>query len=44
VDNLASQGVVNTADAAKLLWIPPLDWYLDNEQAITERVDTIFGA
>jgi putative spermidine/putrescine transport system substrate-binding protein len=44
VDNLASQGVVNTADAAKQLWIPPLDWYLDNEQAITERVDTIFAA
>jgi putative spermidine/putrescine transport system substrate-binding protein len=44
VDNLASKGVVNTADAAKQLWIPPLDWYLDNEQAITERVDKIFGA
>ena len=43
-DNLASKGVVNTADAANQLWIPPLDWYLDNEQAITERVDKIFGA
>ena len=44
VDNLASKGVVNTADAANKLWIPPWDWYLDNEQAITERVDKIFGA
>jgi putative spermidine/putrescine transport system substrate-binding protein len=44
VDNLASKGVVNTADAASQLWVPPLDWYLDNEQAITEKVDSIFGA
>jgi putative spermidine/putrescine transport system substrate-binding protein len=44
VDNLANKGVVNSADAAKQLWIPPLDWYLDNEQAITERVNEIFGA
>ena len=44
VDNLANKGVVNSADAAKQLWIPPLDWYLDNEQAITEQVDKIFGA
>ena len=44
MDNLATKGVVNSADAANQLWIPPLDWYLDNEQAITERVDKIFGA
>jgi putative spermidine/putrescine transport system substrate-binding protein len=44
VDNMANKGVVNTADAAKQLWIPPLDWYLDHEQEITETVDKIFSA
>jgi hypothetical protein len=44
VDNLASKGVVNSADAASQLWVPPLDWYLDHEQEITESVDKIFGA
>jgi putative spermidine/putrescine transport system substrate-binding protein len=43
-ENLASKGVVNTEDAARQLWIPPWDWYLDHEQEITERVNTIFGA
>jgi putative spermidine/putrescine transport system substrate-binding protein len=44
VDNMANKGVVNTADAAKQLWIPPLDWYLDHEMEITETVDRIFSA
>ena len=44
VENMASKGVVNTADAAKQLWIPPLDWYLDHEMEITETVDKIFSA
>ncbi len=42
-DNLASKGVQNTEDAATKLWIPPWDWYLDNEQTIVERVNQIFG-
>ena len=44
VENLASKGVVNTPEAAKLLWTPPWVWYLDHEQEISERVDKIFGA
>jgi putative spermidine/putrescine transport system substrate-binding protein len=44
VDNLASKGVVNTPEAAKLLWTPPWDWFVDHQDEINERVDKIFGA
>lgn len=41
-ENLAEKGVVNTADAAEQLWIPPWDWYLEHEEEIVERVNRIF--
>jgi putative spermidine/putrescine transport system substrate-binding protein len=42
-DNLAQIGVENTEDGAERLWIPPWDWYLDHEQEIVERTNSIFG-
>ncbi len=43
-ENLASKGVANTEDAMSKLWIPPWDWYLDNQDEIDERVNEIIGA
>jgi putative spermidine/putrescine transport system substrate-binding protein len=42
-ENLASKGVENVADAMDKLWIPDWDWYVDNEQEISESVNEIFG-
>jgi putative spermidine/putrescine transport system substrate-binding protein len=42
-ENLAAKGVVNEADAMDKLWIPDWNWYVDNEQEITEAVNEIFG-
>jgi putative spermidine/putrescine transport system substrate-binding protein len=42
-ENLASKGVVNTADAFGQLWIPPWDWYNENFDDISERVNEVFG-
>lgn len=40
---LAKRGLKNTSEATSGLWIPPWNWYLDNEQKITAQVDQIFG-
>ena len=41
--NLASKGVVNSADATKGLVTMDWNWYLDNEDDIVETVNGIFA-
>lgn len=40
--NLAAKGVVNTAEVAERLWMPPWDWFVENEAEISERVSRIY--
>ncbi len=42
-DNLKAKGVVNTASAAENLWMPPWDWFVENEGEISERVNRIYA-
>ena len=42
-ENLASRGITNDAAGVEGLWTPDWEWYLENEEAIVETVNTIFG-
>jgi len=42
-ERLSSKGVTNTADALAGLWSPDWNWFLDNEDTITETVNEIFA-
>lgn len=42
-ERLTNKGVTNTAAALDGLWIPDWNWYLDNEDEITETVNEIFA-
>lgn len=42
-ERLTSKGITNTADALEGLWIPDWNWFLDNEDEITETVNEIFA-
>ena len=41
--NLAAKGVVNAASALDGLWIPDWNWYIDNDDDITETVNEILA-
>ena len=42
-DNLAAKGVVNSAEALEGLWVPDWNWYIDNDDDITETVNEILA-
>lgn len=42
-DNVAAKGVTNTENALEGLWIPDWNWYIDNDDDITETVNEIFA-
>jgi putative spermidine/putrescine transport system substrate-binding protein len=41
---LRSKGINNTAEAATSKWIPPWDYWVENQQEITERVNRIYSS
>mgnify|MGYP006269220923 CR=1 FL=1 len=42
-ERLTNKGVTNTAKALEGLWMPDWNWFLDNEDKITETVNEIFA-
>ncbi|MGH1482523.1 MAG: ABC transporter substrate-binding protein [Geminicoccales bacterium] len=40
---LAEAGVTNTADATAAFWVPDWDFFVENKQEITDRLNGIFG-
>jgi putative spermidine/putrescine transport system substrate-binding protein len=40
---LAENGVENTADATEAFWVPDWDFFVENKQDITDRLNEIFG-
>jgi putative spermidine/putrescine transport system substrate-binding protein len=40
---LAEEGVENTAAATEAFWVPDWDFFVENKQDITERLNGIFG-
>ena len=39
----AEAGVTNTADATAAFWVPDWDFFVENKQEITDRLNGIFG-
>ncbi|MDF0603213.1 twin-arginine translocation signal domain-containing protein [Psychromarinibacter sp. C21-152] len=42
-DQLAEEGVENTADAVEAFWVPDWDFFVENKLEITDRLNQIFG-
>ncbi len=42
-DGLASKGVVNNATAASSKWVPPWEYWVENEQEIVDAVNEIYA-
>ncbi|MFK7862552.1 MAG: hypothetical protein AB8B64_27345 [Granulosicoccus sp.] len=40
---LADEGVMNTADAVSEYWVPDWDFFVENKEDITDRLNQIFG-